>query len=79
MEAKGQALATEVQAWAGPDAARLAEAPDLAVSVGDRREGREHREFEETWTSSSFGIAIGSGCMDLSSMEARILGNLHFE
>ena len=66
-------------AWAGPDAAQLAEAPDLAALVEDRREGKEHREFEEAWTSCSFGIAIGSGCMDLSSMEAGVLGNLHFE
>jgi hypothetical protein len=68
-----------VLAWAGPDAARLAEAPDLAVLVVDRREGKEHREFEEAWTSCSFGIAIGSGCMDLSCIKAGILRDFHFE
>jgi hypothetical protein len=58
-----------VWAWAGPDAARLAEAPDLAALVEDRREGKEHREFEETWTSCSFGIAMGYGCMDCPPMK----------
>jgi uncharacterized protein YbjT (DUF2867 family) len=60
-----------VWAWAGPDAAQLAEAPDLAALVEDRREGKEHREFEEAWTSCSFGIAIGSGCMDFLARNVR--------
>ena len=57
--------------WAGSDAAQLAEAPDLAALVEDRREGKEHREFEEAWTSCSFGIAIGSGCMDFLARNVR--------
>ena len=39
--------------------------------VEDRREGREYREFEEAWTSRSFGIAIGSGCMDFLAPNLR--------
>ena len=32
-------------------AARLVEARELAASVEDRQEEKEHREFEQAWTS----------------------------
>ena len=43
------------------------EGPDPAESVGDRREGTEHQEFEEAWTSSSFGIGFGFGRIILAT------------
>ena len=46
---------------ADPDAARLVEGLDPAALVEDHREGKEHREFEETWTCCLFDIAAGSG------------------
>jgi hypothetical protein len=49
------------------------------VLVEDGREGKEHPEFAQAWTSCLFGIAVGSGCMDFSCMQAVILSNLHFE
>jgi hypothetical protein len=43
----------------------LAEAPDPAELVEDRRAEKEHREFAKMWTSSRFGPGVGSGCTDL--------------
>ncbi len=55
-------------AKAGPEAARLAEAPDpAALAEEDRREEKEHREFEEALTSYSFDSAMRRGCMELVS------------
>jgi hypothetical protein len=46
-EEQGQA----VPASGEPVAARSVEARELAASVEDRKEEKEHREFEQTWTS----------------------------
>jgi hypothetical protein len=46
-EEQGQA----VPASGEPVAARSVEARELAASVEDRQEEKEHREFEQTWTS----------------------------
>jgi hypothetical protein len=53
----------EVSAWVGLDAAPLAEAQDSVGLVEDCLEGKEPPEFEQAWTSRSFGFTIGSGCM----------------
>jgi hypothetical protein len=49
------------------------------VLVEDRREGREHREFEEAEPSYSFDIAIGSGCIDSFCMETVLLSKIQFQ
>jgi hypothetical protein len=64
-EAKDWASVTAVLASEDLEAARLAEAPDPAGLVEDRRVGKEHQESERTRTSSWFGSAFGSGCTDL--------------
>jgi hypothetical protein len=40
-----------VPASGEPVEARSVEAPEPAVLVEDRQEEKEHREFEQTWTS----------------------------
>jgi hypothetical protein len=42
---------------------RSVEAREPAVLVEDRQEEKEHREFEQVWTSFKFEIVICSGCM----------------
>lgn len=59
--AQGQASVREGSAWAGQDGARQVEAPVPAVLVEDRREGKEHLEFEKASTCCLFGTAIVSG------------------
>ena len=44
-------------------AARSVEATELAASVEDRQEEKEHREFEQAWTSFKFEIVTSPGCM----------------
>jgi hypothetical protein len=36
---------------------------DPAVLVEDRQEGKEHREFDQAWTSCQFEIVTCPGCM----------------
>jgi hypothetical protein len=72
-----QVLATvqaEAQDQAGsavgePVEARWVEAPEPAVSVEDRQEEKEHREFEQAWTSCQFEIVTCPGCIGLVSWE----------
>jgi hypothetical protein len=67
-EVKGWESVREAWAWAGPEAARRAEGRDPVVMVADRREEKERREFVKVRTSWGFGVAIGSGCMDIGEV-----------
>jgi hypothetical protein len=64
------ARATVALASADPATAQLAVVPGWAGSVEDRREGMEHQEFAQVWTSFLIGTAFGSGCMDPSTATA---------
>ncbi len=62
-EAQDQVSVRAGSASAGQVEARSVEAPDPAVLVEDRREGKEHQELERVWTSYKFEIVACAGCM----------------
>jgi hypothetical protein len=60
---QAEELGQAVPASGEPVAVRSVEAPEPAVLVEDRQEEKEHREFEQTWTSFQFEIVTCPGCM----------------
>jgi hypothetical protein len=58
-------------------AARLVEARALAASVEDRQEEKEHREFEQAWTSFQFEIVTSPGCMGRAGLKRNRVGVSH--